>query len=271
MFYPTGDLFEKKRPARSGDWLARFPEKGQSFLRYQSSSPVRPTQERTRIVLQPLGKFDAQGLKLMATLREYLAIFFALPVDVGEPLALPKKGQRVRDEGGKRWVQHYTHVLLDEVLRPRVPRDAIVLVGVTLEDLYPDPKWNYVFGEASLDERVGVHSLARFFPDFWGEPDTPAARKKGLLRSVSVLAHETGHAFGMLHCTEYECLMNGSNSLDELDRQFSELCPVCLRKLAWNIGFDPVKRYEKLGAFYRREGLDAMARWTDRRLAAIRR
>jgi archaemetzincin len=33
-----------------------------------------------------------------------------------------------------------------------------------MEDLYPEPSWNFVFGQASLNERVGVYSFARYGP-----------------------------------------------------------------------------------------------------------
>lgn len=192
-----------------------------------------------------------------------------LPVEVRRPIALPEKGRRARNEDGRTWTQHYTRVLLDELLPPRVPKDAIVYVGVMLEDLYPDPKWNFVFGEATLEKRVGVYSLARFFPDDEAKKADPEAQRLGLRRSAALLAHETGHAFGIEHCTEYECVMNGSNSLEEVDRQFGELCPVDLQKLTWNIGFDPRARYDRLRAFYRREGMDDLARWLDRRIQQL--
>lgn len=271
LYFPSGDLFEKKRPPGAGDWLERFPEPGQSFLRYQSQNPVRPTPERRTIVLQPLGSFDHERSALLETVRLGLAIFFELPVELRKPLPLPRDHRRTRSENGRRWSQWATPYLLDEWLGPRVPKHAVIYVGVTLEDLYPDEKWNYVFGEASLEDRVGVYSLARFYPQFWGEPDTDRARKKGFARSMAVLAHETGHAFGLEHCTDYECVMNGSNSLDELDRQFAELCPVCLRKLAWNTGFDPVKRYEKLAKFHHADGDASLAGWFDRRLLQLQR
>jgi archaemetzincin len=35
-----------------------------------------------------------------------------------------------------------------------------------MEDLYPDPAWNFVFGQASLRERVEVFSFARYDPAF---------------------------------------------------------------------------------------------------------
>jgi archaemetzincin len=58
-----------------------------------------------------------------------------------------------------------------------------------------------------------------------------------------VLEHETGHMVGLAHCIYFNCLMNGSNHLAESDRRPLHLCPVCLRKLQWSIGFDVVARY----------------------------
>jgi archaemetzincin len=257
-------LFEKKRPPRSGDWLARFPEKGQSYEKYVSGLPVRPTARRKEIVLQPLGSFDPAQREVLETLRELTSIFFDVPVRVADPRDLPRKGQR----GGNAHRQYHAGVILDD-LAPRLPPTAICSLGITMGDLYPEPSWNFVFGLASLDKRVGVYSLARFFPAFSGEPDTEPARRKALRRSIQVLAHEAGHMFSLEHCTEYECLMNGSNSLDEMDRQVGMLCPTCLRKLQWNLGFDLRKRYERLRDFYRGVGLEELAAWMDRRLERI--
>ena len=50
-----------------------------------------------------------------------------------------------------------------------------------------------------------------------------AARRLGVLRSLKVLSHEAGHMFSLHHCTRFECLMNGSNSLDEMDRAIGKL------------------------------------------------
>ena len=47
------------------------------------------------------------------------------------------------------------------------------------------------------------------------------------------------------------------------------LCPVCLRKLQWSIGFDVVKHYEELARFYRQAGFDDEAAWVSRRLEKI--
>ena len=75
-------------------------------------------------------------------------------------------------------------------LQGRLPEDAFCLLGITMEDLYPEPSWNFVFGPASLNERVGVYSFARHDPAFDGEPrgkDYPALL---LRRSMKVLTYE---------------------------------------------------------------------------------
>ena len=134
----------------------------------------------------------------------------------------------------------------------------------------PEASWNFVFGQASLNERVGVYSFARYDPAFYGEPrgkDHPALL---LRRSMKVLTHETGHMFGLTDCVYFNCVMNGSNHLQESDRRPLHLCPACLRKLQFCVGFDVVKRYEALAQFERRAGLEDEAAWVERRLETIR-
>lgn len=60
--------------------------------------------------------------------------------------------------------------------------------------------------------------------------------------------------FGVRHCIYYECLVNGSNHLQESDSRPLELCVVCLRKLQSNIKFDILERYKKLHEFVQKRG-----------------
>ncbi len=138
-----------------------------------------------------------------------------------------------------------------------------------MHDLYPDPSWNFVFGEATLSDRVGIFSFARYSPGFYGYPGGEGWQDRLLRRSCKVLAHETGHMFGLEHCVFFECLMNGSNHLAESDSRPMFLCPVCLRKLQHAAGFGIRARYAALAAFYRQVGFTAEADWIDRRLAFI--
>jgi len=60
-----------------------------------------------------------------------------------------------------------------------------------------------------------------------------------------------------------------TSTLDEIDPRPLSLCPVCLRKLHFSIGFDVVDRYQALSEFYRDVGFDLEARWLSRRLKCI--
>jgi len=46
------------------------------------------------------------------------------------------------------------------LLRQRIPDDTFALLGITMVDLYPEPAWNFVFGEADTRHRVGIFSFA---------------------------------------------------------------------------------------------------------------
>lgn len=268
-FVNDAAFFTPKRPAKPAEWLDRFPQTGITFDEYVARRPVSTDGQRRVIVIQPLGKFSKDERNLLGTLREYMASFFAIPAVVAPEKPLPKRGIRTRSDGGKTWQQMHTMVLLNEVLAPNLPANAVCYLGVTMTDLYPEPSWNYVFGQATLDQRVGVYSLARYMPSFWGESVTPRSRSLAVLRAFKVMSHETGHMFSMEHCTRFECNMNGSNSLEEMDGQPVHLCPVCLKMLQWNLHFDVRERYGKLRDIYRREGLEEQASWVDRRLKAI--
>lgn len=261
--------FQPKRPAAPGDWLARFQEPDISFEQYADSRPVSRTAERHTIVIQPLGAFSDSERALLERLREFTAAFFGCPTETAQAIELPRRGLRKRTDGARPHTQYQTKVLLNRVLPPLLPKHGICLLGVTMSDLYPDESWNYVFGEATLEDRVGVYSLARYFPGFWGQAATPAALRLAHLRSFKVLSHEAGHMFSVGHCVRYECCMNGSNSLEEMDRQPAFLCPVCLKKLAWNLQLDVRARYRTLREIYAGEGLAAQVAWLDARLGRI--
>ena len=155
-------------------------------------------------------------------------------------------------------------------LTTRLPADAFCILAITMEDLYPEPSWNFVFGQASLRDRVGIYSFARYDPAFYGEPRAAGYDMLLLRRSCKVLAHETSHMFGLAHCTYFNCLMNGSNHLVESDRRPLHLCPVCLRKLQWSIGFDVLKRYTELERLNRTNGFMDEAGWLSRRINTLR-
>jgi archaemetzincin len=201
-------------------------------------------------------------------LREFAAAFFALEVAVLPSVAVTAGEVATRRNPYTRQLQLLTADIL-ALLRRRLPADAYALLGITMEDLYPDESWNFVFGQASSRDRVGVFSFARYDPHFSGERRPGDRLALLLLRSLKVLAHEATHMFGVAHCLFFHCLMNGSNHLGESDARPLHLCPVDLRKLHDSIGFDVVARYRDLCGVCERLGLGDDARWLRARLERI--
>jgi archaemetzincin len=239
------------------DWLASHREPGQTFAAFLAAHPRAVDPERRTVYLQPLGSFPAEQGPPPELLSRFAGAFFSLPVAV-----LPETP--VTGVTAPRRRQLLTGDLL-ALLTQRRPADACCVIGVTMEDLYPGPGWNFVFGQASPRERAGVYSFARYLPGGTG----PATASLLLRRCCKVLAHETAHLLGIAHCIFYSCLMNGSNNLPESDARPLHLCPVDLRKLQHSTGFDVAGRYRDLLTAARDADFADEARWLATQLRHI--
>ncbi|MDQ4078989.1 MAG: archaemetzincin [Chloroflexota bacterium] len=261
---PRDDFNPTPKP-EPNDWLANHPEPGQTFEQFLRSRPNQPDAHRDKLYLQPLGEFEQENNPSLDRLQRFATAFFTMDVDVLPALDLVEQPITTRQNPYTQRPQLLTGDILT-LLRRRLPDDAFAMLGITMIDLYPEPSWNFVFGQASLRHRVGVYSFARYDPRFLGEV-TPADRRTLLLRrSCKVLAHESAHMFGIRHCIFYHCLMNGSNHLTESDARPLHLCPVDLRKLHHSVGFDIVERYRHLHDFSEEVGFEDESQWLSQRL-----
>ncbi|MCW8131423.1 MAG: hypothetical protein KIS92_13825 [Planctomycetota bacterium] len=267
--------FTRMPAPKPGEWLSLYRESPQPLEKFKSQARIRPTPERRTIVLQPLGPFTDDQKKMLQAMKAYAEAFYQLPARVEDPMpAVPKEFEEDPDWVRMVPINHrhdgYTRqcnadTILEKSLSKKVPKDAVLYLGITLEDLYV-PSMNYVFGLGSFDKRVGVYSLIRYFPEFWGMTRKEGDERLALLRACKVLNHEAGHIFGLKHCIFYQCSMNGSNSLKETDAAPIHFCPVCHRKILWSIGFDPLKRYTDLEAFYKTNAMKDEAAWIAARI-----
>ena len=140
-----------------------------------------------------------------------------------------------------------TYILDSVLINKNIPSDAIAVMAITEKDIYPQDTWNYVFGLASYEKRVGVSSIFRY-----GKKSLDSLSSRICLeRLIKTSSHEIGHMFSLHHCINAMCAMNGSNSLSESDSQPARLCSVCLHKLYWNINFGNRKRLVALRNFFR--------------------
>jgi archaemetzincin len=246
--------FFKLMRVEKGDWLETFQERGQTFEEYITQNPTLPTAERRTIYIQPIGEFNESQRNILRLTAEYMKAFYNLPVKLNEEKSLqnvPKEMKRQNALEGQTQIK--TGYFINDVLPKILPNDAAALICFTNYDLYPDENWNYVFGQATLQNRVGVYSLWRF-----GKPDKNEDEYRLVFtRTLKVAMHETGHMFSIHHCTKYECLMSGVNHLGETDRRPLDVCPECMAKIAWAMNYEPTERYRKLSEFWNRQG------WTE--------
>ena len=259
-------LATKLGKPRSGDWLARHKEPGQTFREYLRCDPVIPDKKRRVIVIQPLGTFTAIQRRIVTDTADFMGRYYNMTVRIEKDLPLsviPAKARRTHPVWGGR--QILSTYVLDKVLKPRLPKDAFAYIAFTASDLWPGRGWNFVFGQASLRERVGVWSIHRY-----GDPSkSDEAYRLALRRAMQTGTHELGHMMSMLHCTAYECNMCGSNNLAESDRRPIVLCPECVAKVCWATRADPFARYKRLLDFCEKHGLKPQAKMYGQRIEAL--
>ncbi|HEY4561758.1 MAG TPA: archaemetzincin, partial [Thermoanaerobaculia bacterium] len=236
LYHPLG-------PAVPGDWRFFSPEEGQTFSQYLASNPNVPDGKRRFLYVRPLGDLTPAQLRIVQLTAEYLERFYELPARIAPalPLGAMPAWAHFRVVTTERIQTGY---LMDRLKRV-LPDDAFAEIGLTAADLYPNDRLSLVFGQASLRDRVGVWSL-----HWLGEPDQSEAEfRTTLARTLKIASHETGHMFSIPHCTKYLCVMNGTGSLNEVDRHPLDACPECMAKICWATGYDPRRRFERIAEF----------------------
>ncbi|MEO8516557.1 MAG: archaemetzincin [Flavobacterium sp.] len=230
---------------KEGEWLFDHPENGQTFEEYAKLKPMKPNKGQNKIYILPIGGFSHQEDSIVNLTVEYLKLFYNIETVKMNGIKddiVPNNMRRLNELGDE---QLHAGYLIDKVIPGLKPKDALVTMAITGRDLYPKPSWHFVFGLATYTKGIGVTSIARYEPN-----DKDFAI--GLRRTIKTSSHEIGHMFKMKHCTNALCVMNGVNSLSEDDEKPNTLCSVCLKKMAWNLGFDVKDRFKKLISFYKK-------------------
>jgi archaemetzincin len=121
----------------------------------------------------------------------------------------------------------YNSSLILQQLIMKPPPDADKILGVLDVDLFI-PILTFVFGEAQLKGIGAVVSTQRLHNRFYGLPENREVANERLIKEA---VHELGHTFGLIHCSQPECVMNSSTYVENIDQKPAELCPLCQKSI----------------------------------------
>ncbi|XP_069503693.1 archaemetzincin-1 [Ambystoma mexicanum] len=268
-YNPQRTLFSALQIRTAFDWLMSHPDAPEDFEAfYYSFLQKRKSCYRKHIYLQPIDLDEgAASISLLDSLRSSVEAFFlglcvkclpSVPVS-----AIDCCRSRQNRTSGR--VQIHADSILT-YLKKNKPVDALCILALTLRDLYPCKTWNYTFSKSLVRQEVGVCSFARISEDFpqadsetrneaaedaqdlalSGSDGTLTFGVVGVIQCCKVTCHEISLLIGLGTCRWLRCLMQGVLSLDEVLMRPQDLCPICLRKLQYILGFKLVERYKKL-------------------------
>jgi len=172
----------------------------------------------SKALMIPLGNVEKDVLLFLT--RELFDIF-KIEFKISPPLDILKSSYNSER------AQYYSSLLLG-YLKRTAGRKFDLILGVIDKDLYV-PQLNFVFGEAELNGRVAIISLARLRQEFYALPEN---KNIFYQRAIKEAVHELGHVFGLHHCRNPGCVMFFSNSLPDTDRKEKHFCKNCIKKLS---------------------------------------
>ncbi len=185
-------------------------------LRFGGSDAAESS--RPLVVVRALGQVDSTQLRRVCrTILDH----YPLRCQIGTPRSLLDLTSAWNPSRG----QLDARAVLDELFRSRV-QDALVELNVTAVDIYEREK-PFVFGLASLTDRVGVVSLARVRTAT--DSPSPAGPHKRLQKLV---LHEVGHALGLAHHDDPGCVMRQDATPQSLDTAPNGPCRHCHQMVA---------------------------------------
>ena len=126
----------------------------------------------------------------------------------------------------KERAQYFSTQIIAEAIKKTNGLNGKILI-LTEADLYI-PVLTYVFGEAQLNGKHSIVSVCRLHEEFYSERTDENLLKE---RTMKEILHELGHNFGLKHCTDWDCVMHSSTSIEEVDIKGNYYCKKCEGKI----------------------------------------
>lgn len=180
--------------------------------------------DRLLVKIVPIGKISREALdKISGAITENLSdLVSEKTVESGLEIP-PETYDEERD-------QYEAGEMLKYVLSSVSAPENEKILAVTPVDLY-SKGLNFVFGQALQRGEIALVSLHRLRPGFYGEEEN---RELFFKRAAKEAVHELGHAFGLSHCDNPDCVMSFSNSILDVDEKGPSFCEKCGDKIGSN-------------------------------------
>jgi archaemetzincin len=117
--------------------------------------------------------------------------------------------------------------ILQKITHPSASAKTVIYTSL---DLYI-PIFTFVFGLAGLGGHAAIVSACRLRNEFYGLPGDDNILMARLYKET---IHEYGHLRNLRHCSNYQCVMASSSTIDDLDVKGDRFCTNCLSVIAAN-------------------------------------
>lgn len=256
-----GVEFTKLPPPREGDWRSAFVEQSQSFEQFTQTTKKAQSFEMRVVEILPL-EFDYPvDATLLKELSEFLSLFFMTEVVLLKPSSISSMVKRRPSHGFGAQMLAEDMILSSAKGRHEKLLARLVLTSKDLFARYNREYLNFLFGLGSYSYRTAVVSEARLSLQYGLQLEVRTLRR----RLFKIAAHELAHVLNLAHCQKYKCLMNGVNSISELDTSPMHLCPECSHKLMHQLGYNPALRFAELSKFYKKIKWEKCSKFTQLR------
>jgi archaemetzincin len=170
-----------------------------------------------QILLVPIGSVDSNVVQWLSVALtdslQFPCTISSEPIDPAETFHSTRR-------------QYNSTQLLAKLVSLKCGSETKVL-GVAGVDLFI-PILTFVFGEAQLGKQAALISIHRLKQSFYGLPDSESLLYE---RCEKEAIHELGHAFGLIHCERFDCVMHFSNSIEQVDLKSNTFCNECARSI----------------------------------------
>lgn len=170
-----------------------------------------------QILLVPIGSVDTAVVQwLSVALADTLRLSCTISPEPVDPADTYHSTRR----------QYNSTQILSKLVNLKRGSETKVL-GVAGVDLFI-PILTFVFGEAQLGNQAALISIHRLKQSFYGLPESDELLYE---RCEKEAIHELGHAFGLIHCEKFDCVMHFSNSIEQVDLKSNAFCDSCARSI----------------------------------------